>query len=276
MTFVSALKWIAIMIGGILVLLVITAGLDLALHSRVPDVVAGIVLLAAMLGAYILYVRLTERRAVTELAVRPLAPELLLGIVVGALLFAAVIGLLALTGHYQLLGYATVPALAGTIVLTLMGAVAEELLFRGFLYRITQKIAGTWIAVAVSAIAFGALHGFNKGATAFSTIAIAVEAGVLLALAYAVTNRLWLPIGIHFGWNFAEGSIFGVPVSGHQALPSFIRGSVTGSDFITGGAFGVEASIVAVLVCLAASVVLTIFLLRNRRVAPLPSRQYRH
>jgi len=101
---------------------------------------------------------------------------------------------------------------AGFIVM-LGAAVVEEVLFRGFLFRTIRDIGGTWIAVAVSAVVFGALHAFNPGASAVSTIAIALEAGVLLALSYAATNRLWLPIGLHLGWNFAEGSIFGTAVS---------------------------------------------------------------
>lgn len=261
------------MIGGIVALLAITGALEWLLYRRLPDLAVGSILIIVVLGVYALYVRLTERRAVAELAPRALLPETLLGVIIGAVLFCAVIGLLAFTGHYTFLGYASIPDLITTIVLTLLGAIAEELLFRGFIFRVVQAIGGTWIAVGISAIIFGALHGLNHGATITSSIAIAVEAGVLLALAYTATNRLWLPIGLHFGWNFTEGSIFGVSVSGHQALPSLIRGNLAGPDYLTGGTFGVEASILAVVVCSIASVLFAIYIIRTKRIVPIPSRQ---
>ncbi len=76
---------------------------------------------------------------------------------------------------------------------------------------------------------------------------------MLLGAAYALTHRLWLPIGLHLGWNFAEGRIFGMSVSGGAAGRSLITGTLRGSNLMTGGAFGPEASIVAVIICLAAA-----------------------
>src|SRR5471030_2266301 len=81
------------------------------------------------------------------------------------------------------------------------------------------------------------------GATIGSSVAIALEAGILLGAAYALTGRLWLPIGLHLGWNFAEGSIFGMAVSGGSQKGSLITGELHGSNLLTGGVFGPEASI---------------------------------
>jgi hypothetical protein len=76
---------------------------------------------------------------------------------------------------------------------------------------------------------------------------------VLLGAAYAATGRLWLPIGLHFGWNFAEGPIFGAAVSGTGIGSGLIEGKFEGPNILTGGQFGPEASVVAVIVCLAAA-----------------------
>jgi uncharacterized protein len=111
----------------------------------------------------------------------------------------------------------------------------------------------------------------NPHATIVSSLAIAIEAGVLLAVAYAATGRLWLPIGIHIGWNFTEGRIFGVPVSGFPAVPSLFRGTVSGPDFLTGGTFGLEASLLAVLVCSVAAALLIAYTLRAERIVPIPN-----
>jgi hypothetical protein len=86
---------------------------------------------------------------------------------------------------------------------------------------------------------------------------------VLLAVAYTVTERLWLPIGIHAGWNFAEGTIFGTGVSGTAVHASLLHGALRGPALVTGGSFGPEASIAAIAVCICASVAL--YLLAVRR-----------
>jgi membrane protease YdiL (CAAX protease family) len=122
---------------------------------------------------------------------------------------------------------------------------------RGVLFRIVEGSFGSWIALAFSAVLFGALHAFNPGATLTSSIAIALEAGVLLAAVFMVTRRLWMVMGLHTGWNFTEGGIFGASVSGGNAH-GMLASRFHGPDALTGGAFGPEASIVAVLICLGA------------------------
>jgi hypothetical protein len=115
---------------------------------------------------------------------------------------------------------------------------------------------GTWGAVLVTGAFFGAAHAANPGATLFSSVAIALEAGVLLAAAYAATGRLWMPAAMHFGWNFTEGTLFGMSVSGGPEIPALSHRSLNGSTILTGGAFGPEASVVAVLLCLLTGILL--------------------
>ena len=214
-----------------------------------------------LVGLYAVLVRLLERRQARELA--PGAIRGLAGIVLGILLFGSVFGLLHLIGVAQWLGisarFDVVPAFAAAII----AAVGEELAFRGALFRILEESFGTGTAVGVSAALFGLLHALNPGATIVSTTAIALEAGVLLAAAYAVTRNLWFPIGLHLGWNFTEGGIFGVAVSGGHAAKGIFSVSLAGPTLLTGGRFGPEASVMAIAVCLAAAVVLLILTARN-------------
>jgi uncharacterized protein len=121
----------------------------------------------------------------------------------------------------------------------------------------------------VSSALFGAAHASNPGATVTSSVAIALEAGVILAAAYVVTERLWLPIGLHAGWNFTEGSIFSMSVSGLSAPSGLIAGSLKGPVILTGGAFGPEASVVAVIVCLCVAVLLFWRAARTGKIKPL-------
>ena len=212
----------------------------------------GIVVLAACL-TYAAFVHVVEKRPVTELAASGAVTELASGALLGASLFTITVGILWLLGYYQVSGtngwVVIVPAFTSAI----FAAVVEEILFRGVLFRITEESLGTWLAILISALLFGLLHLFNPSATLVAAVAIVLEAGVLLAAAYVLTRRLWLAIGVHFAWNFVRGGIFGIEVSGN---PGLLQATLAGPELLSGGEYGAEASVVAVLVCLAASVYL--------------------
>jgi len=132
-------------------------------------------------------------------------------------------------------------------------ACGEEVLFRGILFRVIDEKWGTAAALGFSALLFGMFHIFNPGATLWSSVAIAIEAGLLLGAAYKFSGTIWLPIGIHWGWNFMEGPVLGFAVSGNGSLPggTVCEAVVSGPDIISGGAFGLEASIFAAVIGLA-------------------------
>ena len=243
-----------------------------ALHAA-PGTGAGFVaavfsVLAAG-GVYFAYVHLVERRPVTELGRAGALGEFGLGSLVGAILFGTTALILWLAGVWQFDGFNAWTVLVYPLSSALAAAVTDEILCRGILFRIVEESLGSWLALALSAVIFGALHAFNPGATLVSSAAIALEAGILLAAAYMYTRRLWLPIGLHFAWNFTEGSIFGASVSGskpHGLLISHLEGPA----LLTGDRFGPEASIVAVLVCLTAAIAFMVLAQRRRSiVAPL-------
>jgi hypothetical protein len=118
----------------------------------------------------------------------------------------------------------------------------EELLSRGYhLQTITSGINLFW-GVLISSAVFGFLHLLNPGATWMSTAGI-FFAGIYLAYAYIRTKQLWLSIGLHIGWNFFEGVVFGFPVSGTEAY-ALTRISVHGPEIWTGGVFGPEAGLI--------------------------------
>ena len=215
---------------------------------------AGAAVLAVLcLAAYVLGSRLIERRIPTELAANRALPEAAAGVVLGFILFAVVMTILLALGVYHPEGWGTTSGLAHGLFFALLAGIMEEILFRGLLFRLSSRMVGTWGALIFTSGLFGLAHMFNPGASLRSSVAIALEAGVLLGAAYATTQRLWLPIGLHAGWNFTEGSLFGMTLSGNTMTAGLLRGSLTGPQTLTGGAFGPEASIVAVLVCLAAA-----------------------
>jgi uncharacterized protein len=213
----------------------------------------GLVLIAGVCLVYAGYVRLIERRAVVELAIGDGLPELGKGFLLGTALFSATMLALWAMGVYTITGVNGADALPAPLLGALIAAFIEELVFRGVLFRILEESLGSWLALGVSALVFGLLHAFNPGATPASALAVALEAGILLAAVYMYSRRLWTCIGLHFAWNFAEGGLFGANVSGSKAR-GLLAGRFQGADLLTGGKFGPEASVVAVVLCLAAGI----------------------
>jgi uncharacterized protein len=186
----------------------------------------------------------------------------------GIVLFSAVYAVLWAMGAATFKGFGTTDGLMLSLEMALMAGVCEELIFRGAVYRLFEEGFGTAVALILSGVMFGLLHAANPGATLASTSAIALEAGVLLAAAYALTRSLWLPIGLHFGWNFTEGGIFGAAVSGH-ATKGLINAPISGSVLLTGGKFGPEASLPAVTVCVIAAIVILVLAAQRGHWRPI-------
>lgn len=222
----------------------------------------------APLAAYLALVKWIERRPLDELAPRKLLPQGVLGIAVGTLLFSTVVGVLWLLGSYHVTGFnphaAWLPAL---LAVGLGAGIGEEILFRGVLFRIVEEGMGTWVALLVSALFFGFAHAYNPGATAWSSAAIAIEAGLLFGLLYHVTRSLPLCMGLHAAWNFCQGTVYGIPVSGTKA-DGWLVSTRTGPDWLSGGVFGAEASVVALALCLLCSAALLALALRRHSLVP--------
>lgn len=215
--------------------------------------------------AYRGYVRLVERRPAEELGLRGALAELGRGAALGVALIAATIGTLWWVGDYQVQALNAWTAPAGVLALSIQSGYVEEIIARGILFRITEEALGTWLALALSAALFGFAHGGNPDATFVSSAMIGLEAGVLLGIGFVLTRRLWFPIGLHAAWNFSEGGLFGVPVSGFK-FEGLLRGELSGSPALTGGAFGPEASVVALGICGVTALVLAVITVRRGHI----------
>jgi membrane protease YdiL (CAAX protease family) len=199
--------------------------------------------------AYLVLVKLIEQRRVRELSLRAVTTFGIGGFMTGAVLFSIVAGLLWLLGVYHVTAInPNVNWLPQVLVAGVGAGIGEEIIARGVIFRIIEEGLGTWFALVVSALFFGGAHIFNPGATLWSSAAIAIEAGVMLALLYHVTRSLWACIGLHAAWNIMQGTIYGIPVSG-GAVDGWLVSNRTGPAWLSGGVFGAEASVVALLVC---------------------------
>lgn len=210
-------------------------------------------------GVYVAYVCILERRPVAELELHVLLPQFTKGFAVGVAMYCATIGILWLSGIYQATGL-NPGAMVLTVFINAVGAaLLEEIAVRGVVFRIMEGGLGTWLALAISALFFGLLHAINPGANWQSVIGIALQGGLVLAAVYVYARQLWLGIGLHCAWNFASGGIFGSDPKSHSLLAAHLQGP----EWLTGGQDGLDASVVATLICLAATV--CFLLLAQRR-----------
>ncbi|WP_089106640.1 CPBP family intramembrane glutamic endopeptidase [Streptomyces hyaluromycini] len=218
-------------------------------------------------------VRRTEHRPSVEVGREGARVAFGRGTAIGVVTFACVIGNIAFLGDYSVHGVGSVGGAVGVVGYMVAAAVTEELLFRGVLFRIVEERTGTWIALVSTGALFGMMHLLNKDATVWGALAIAIEAGGMLGAAYAATRTLWLPIGLHFGWNFAESGIFGTEVSGSGgAQQGLLDASTSGSRLVTGGQFGPEASVYSVLLGVLVTVAFLWLARRRGHLVPRPRR----
>lgn len=203
-----------------------------------------------LLLTYVLLFRYYENRSITELSLKSFPRYASLGFLTGFVIQALVITVIYLFGGYQIIETNPISVLVVPFFSNITIGVLEEILFRGLIFRLVEEKLGTVISLVISALLFGFAHAWNPGATLFSSVAIALEAGILLGVCYALTRNLWFPIFLHMAWNFTQGNIFGVEVSGTDMGEQLFTSEISGPEWLTGGAFGPEASVHTIIICL--------------------------
>ena len=269
------LYWIPCFLIGIVVFFIIYAlmqGLTGFAGRAGNGAAAAVAVLCGIgtLGLYALWHKawdgLSGCRKENDIPLSRCLPETGKGLLTGVIYFALVVGVIALAGCYRVkdVGFHFMPQLR-FFALFFLVAVLEEVIFRGIIFRMIDEQFNTVAAYIVSALVFGAAHLANPGATWWAGLAIAIEAGVMLSAAYKYSGTLWMPIGIHWAWNYTQGNILGFAVSGGNARESVLVPEISGPDIITGGPFGAEASVVAVVIGSLLSALLIIAWLRRPR-----------
>lgn len=237
-----------------------TGASDAAARSAAP---ADAKLFAASAGAlaililYAIAVRFGERRRVAELALRQLPAELLIGAAVGTALMVVIVGLLWLFG-WVVVEPQPIDRIAIALRDSIRSGVVEELLLRLVIFRLLWRAFGVWPALAASAALFGILHLANPDSGMFAAISLICGEGIGIGL-YLITGRIWASIGMHAAWNFTQGWIFGAVVSGTSGIaggPLSLNPAAGVPEMLSGGGFGPEASLAALIVSLLASAAL--------------------
>lgn len=237
-------------------------------NSPVLNAAIQIVLGLAAIGVYVAYGKFVERREVTELSTPGLAGEWAIGALCGAGLYTASAAVLMMLGIYKVEGLNPWLYLLPNVAMAIKSGVFEELLFRGVLFRSVEAMFGSWVGILVSSVAFGFIHLTNPGATLGGAIYISIEAGLLLSAAYLVTRRLWICMGFHSAWNYFQSAVFSGVVSGAVSDPGLLKAIIEGPELLTGGSFGMEHSVVALVNCTTVGVILLLIAIRRGHIMP--------
>jgi membrane protease YdiL (CAAX protease family) len=229
-----------------------------ALDVSIKSLVTALVVAVFAIVSYTYLFKFYEKREVTEFSKKGLFKSLTFGIVLGVVLQSLTILVIYLKGGYSIISINPILFLVPPLTMAFTAAIFEEILMRGIIFRITEEKLGSYFALFISAILFGAMHLGNPNSSLIAAIGLAIQAGLLLASAYIYSRNLWFPIAVHFAWNFTQSALFGANVSGTTTAKTLITSKIEGAEWYTGGQFGPEGSVQATAFCLIATVVLLI------------------
>ncbi len=240
--------------------------LELAKIGReLQNLIKGIGSAFSVILAYRYFFGWIEKRKITELSSKNLEWNLVIGVSIGTFLQILTIMTINLFGDFYIISVNNFSFIIIPLAVAIAVATFEEILIRGIIFRIIEEKLGSYAALGISALIFAALHIFNPGASFLSTICVFI-AGLLFGSAYIYARNLWLPIAIHFAWNFVQSGIFGSVTSGNDTISSLLTTKLSGNILITGGNFGPEATLQAIVFCGVAAGIFIYMNVKNRKL----------
>lgn len=214
----------------------------------IVEPLVAVTVIVALIALQKLVLRRLGTRKHDDLPLAAAPRQLAAGAVGAGALFTLIVGIAALLGAYVIDGWGGMKSWVFILFWAGFNAgFVEELMFRGVMFRWIEEFGGSWAALFITSALFGLVHMGNDNATWMSGLTIAAVAGTLLGGAYMLTRSLWLPVGLHFGWNVTQGLVWDVPVSGMD-VDGLVSARLVGDPLISGGAFGLEASVIALVV----------------------------
>jgi uncharacterized protein len=240
--------------------------LDLTtIDKNFRNLVKGIIASSFVILAYIYFYRKYEKREIGEFSGKGFLKNTISGILIGATLQGLTILVIYFWGDFRIISVNPFSSIITAFAVAFSVAVFEETLLRGIIFRIVEEKLGSYISLLMSAIIFGAVHLLNPDSSLISSICIGIV-GFMFGAAYIYSRSLWLPIAIHFSWNFVQSGIFGAITSGNEKTGSLFTTHITGSELITGGAFGPEGTIQATILWLLVSIIFMVLITKQNKL----------
>jgi len=228
---------------------------NLTLDDDIKNLIIAIAESLAALVTYILLFRFYENRQIRELSSSKFLKNATIGFFTGLILQLLFVLVIYLNNGYYVSHINPVSYLLPSFTVALMAGFVAELLIRGIAFRLLEEKLGTVITLIIFILLFAVIHSNSNHATVLSVLSTSAKAGLLLSSAYVFSRNLWLPIFLHFAWDFAEPGIFGAPNPGNSIDKSLLISDINGPDLLTGGQLGPQNSIQALLFCLITSMI---------------------
>ena len=229
------------------------------------NLIKGILSSSFVILTYIYFYSKFEKREIGEFSSKGIKKNILLGLLIGTALQGLTILVICVWGKFQIISINPFSYIITPFAVAFSVAIFEEILLRGIVFRIIEEKLGSYISLAISAIIFGAAHLLNPDSSLISTLCIGIV-GFMFGAAYIYSRSLWLPIAIHFSWNFVQSGIFGAITSGNEKTSSLFNTNISGDNLITGGAFGPEGTIQATIFWLLVSVILIVLITQQNKL----------
>jgi len=225
------------------------------LTGELQNAIIGITQSAIGLISYVLLFRVYEKRQIKELRLATFWKNACIGCLIGLMIQSLVILVIYMAGGYSITRVNSISFLFPGFIAAITAGFVAEILLRGILFRLIEEKTGTIIALIISALFFAIIHSAARGATLVSVLSTSIQAGILFSAVYVFTRSLWLPIFLHFAWDFAEPGIYGGINTGISIEKTFFTSKITGPELLTGGRFGPGNSIQSAIFCLIAALV---------------------
>jgi len=243
-------------------------------HPRfVSEIIFRTGLLGAALGAGYVCARILEGLPWRSLGLtlhKGWFRDLVIGSAVGFASLAIAVAIASRGLHFSFTTAGLIPtirSMIGSAVLLFVAALAEETMFRGYGLQTLSRAKLVWLGVFLTSVPFGLAHLSNPNVVPGVTFANTALAGIWLAAAYLRTRSLWLPLGVHWSWNWTLGWFFGLPVSGINLVSNpLLQGQESGPKWLTGGSYGIEGGVA----CTISLIIVTFFLWRTSLVSATP------
>lgn len=248
-------------------------GLSVLVLDKLPEPIASnqlwiqtLFVLPLLVWVYSAFCRKVEYREAWEFSARGAIREFLAGASISALWISALVGVLALAGCYRVVETQGALVLFNSLFLFGLGSFAQELIFSLVAFRLLEEWLGTWRALLLTSLIFAGAHAFNPGTSALSMLDLLAGGASYLA-AFIYSRRMWLVWGLHFSWNFFQAGVFGMPNSG-LVFKGLLKPAISGPAWLTGGAFGIEASVLTLTYSVCLAVLLLILSVKLVQILP--------
>jgi len=229
------------------------------------NLIKGIIASSFVAFTYIFFYKKYEKREIGEFSSKGLLKNTILGVLIGTTVQGLTIIVIYFWGNFQIISVNPFSSIITPFAIAFSVAIFEEILLRGIIFRIVEEKLGSYISFAISAIIFGAVHLLNPDSSVISSICIGIV-GFVFGASYIYSRSLWLPIAIHFSWNFVQSGIFGAITSGNEKTSSLFNTNISGAELITGGAFGPEGTIQAILFWLLVSIIFMVIITKQNKI----------